>query len=132
MIIQLNRDNLSSFDDKFIVLKHIKEEIYNNPFAKIFVYFVDNKIVGYIYYSVIYDRIELNQIEVLFEHRYKGIATILMERLLEEALNITLEVRIDNEIAINLYRKFGFDKVAIRKGYYNGVDGILMERRVKK
>ena len=132
MIIQLNRDNLSSFGDEFIVLKHIKEEIYNNPFARIFVYFVDNKIVGYIYYSVIYDRIELNQIEVLFEYRNKGIATILMERLLEEALDITLEVRIDNEIAINLYRKFGFEKVAIRKGYYNGVDGILMERRVKK
>lgn len=132
MIIPLNRDNLSSFDDEFIVLKHIKEEIYNNPFARIFVYFVDNKIVGYIYYSVIYDRIELNQIEVLFEYRNKGIATILMEKLLEEALDITLEVRIDNEIAINLYRKFGFEKVAIRKGYYNGVDGILMERRVNK
>lgn len=132
MIIPLNRDNLSSFDDEFIVLKHIKEEIYNNPFARIFVYFVDNKIVGYIYYSVIYDRIELNQIEVLFEYRNKGIATILMEKLLEEDLDTTLEVRIDNEIAINLYRKFGFEKVAIRKGYYNGVDGILMERRVKK
>lgn len=132
MIKPLNRDNLSSFDDEFIVLKHIKEEIYNNPFARIFVYFVDNKIVGYIYYSVIYDRIELNQIEVLFEYRNKGIATILMEKLLAEALDITLEVRIDNEIAINLYRKFGFEKVAIRKGYYNGVDGILMERRVKK
>ena len=74
----------------------------------------------------------MNQIEVLFEYRNKGIATILMEKLLEEALDITLEVRIDNEIAINLYRKFGFEKVAIRKGYYNGVDGILMERRVKK
>ena len=37
MIIPLNRDNLSSFDDEFIVLKHIKEEIYNNPFARIFV-----------------------------------------------------------------------------------------------
>ena len=132
MIKPLNRDNLSSFDDEFIVLKHIKEEIYNNPFARIFVYFVDNKIVGYIYYSVIYDRIELNQIEVLFEYRNKGIATILMEKLLAEALDITIEVRIDNEIAINLYRKFGFEKVAIRKGYYNGVDGILMERRVKK
>lgn len=132
MIIQLNRDNLSSFNDEFIVLKHIKEEIYTNPFARVFVYLVDNKIIGYIYYSVIYDRIELNQLEVLFEYRNKRVATILMERLLEEALDTTLEVRIDNEIAIKLYKKFGFEKVAIRKGYYNGVDGILMERRVKK
>ena len=40
----------------------------------------------------------------------------------------TLEVKINNYIAINLYQKYGYKKVAIRKGYYNGVDGILMER----
>ena len=27
-----------------------------------------------------------------------------------------------------LYKKFGLREVAIRKGYYNGIDGILMER----
>ena len=43
--------------------------------------------------------------------------------------NITLEVKEDNEPAIKLYEKFGFEKKAIREGYYNGVDGILMERK---
>ena len=41
---------------------------------------------------------------------------------------ITLEVNKENIPAIKLYRKLGFKDVAIRKGYYNGVDGILMER----
>ena len=43
--------------------------------------------------------------------------------------DITLEVKIDNVPAISIYKKFGFKKVAIRKNYYNGTDGILMERK---
>ena len=46
--------------------------------------------------------------------------------------NITLEVKIDNNAAINLYKKYNFVEKAIRKGYYNGIDGILMERINKK
>ena len=42
--------------------------------------------------------------------------------------NITLEVRVDNLVAIKMYEKFGFKKQAIRKNYYQGVDGILMEK----
>ena len=43
----------------------------------------------------------------------------------------TLEVRVDNLIAISLYEKFGFEKVSIRKGYYDGVDGLLMKLELK-
>ena len=45
-------------------------------------------------------------------------------------VNITLEVRMSNEIAINLYKKFGFREVAIRRYYYGDEDGILMEKQV--
>ena len=41
--------------------------------------------------------------------------------------NITLEVKRCNLGAIGLYKKYGFSEVAIRKGYYDGVDGLLME-----
>ena len=44
--------------------------------------------------------------------------------------NITLEVRVSNNIAINLYKKFGFREVALRKFYYGDEDGILMEKQV--
>ena len=43
--------------------------------------------------------------------------------------SITLEVNKNNIPALNLYKKFNFNEVAIRKGYYNGIDGILMERK---
>ena len=45
--------------------------------------------------------------------------------------NVTLEVKMDNINAINLYEKLGFKKASIRKGYYNGVDGILMIKEVR-
>ena len=45
-------------------------------------------------------------------------------------INITLEVRISNEVARNLYKKFGFREVALRKYYYGDEDGILMEKQV--
>ena len=40
---------------------------------------------------------------------------------------ITLEVRLSNEIGINLYKSLGFIKGTIRKKYYsNGEDALLM------
>ena len=63
------------------------------------------------------------------------IGTKLMAHLISLAIeyhvdNITLEVRISNEIARNLYKKFGFHEVAIRKYYYGDEDGILMEKNI--
>ena len=43
---------------------------------------------------------------------------------------LSLEVNINNQFAIKLYNKYGFEVVVIRKGYYNGVDGYLMERKM--
>ena len=43
--------------------------------------------------------------------------------------DITLEVRIDNYPAIKVYEDNGFKQTAIRKGYYKGIDGLLMERK---
>ena len=92
---------------------------------------IDNKAVGYLYYSDIYDRCEINQIEVEKIHRNCGIATKLIKKLTETVdKSITLEVRVDNYPAISLYKKFNFVEKAIRKGYYKGIDGILMERSV--
>ena len=45
--------------------------------------------------------------------------------------NITLEVKKDNIPAISLYKSVGFVEKAIRKGYYQGIDGILMEKEKK-
>ena len=112
-----------------------KEENNNNPFSKKIEYIIDNKVVGYLEYSLIYDRMELDNIFVLEEYRNNQIATKLMSYFISIAINnhvvnITLEVRISNEIARDLYKRFGFREVALRKLYYGNEDGILMEKQV--
>jgi len=52
-----------------------------------------------------------------------------MEELIKKMKDITLEVKENNYPALALYKKFQFKQVAIRKGYYEGTDGILMERK---
>ena len=105
-----------------------------NPFSKRIEYILDDKTIGYLEYSVIYDRMEIDNIEVMDEYRKRGIGSKLMECLINLAKenninNITLEVRVSNEIARNLYKKYGFKDVAIRKYYYGDEDGILMEKK---
>ena len=118
--------------NKILSTKTVEKELEVNPYGHFIVYKKNNIIIGYLYYSLIYDRIEINQIEVLEEERRKGIASKLMEYLIKNNLSITLEVNKTNISAINLYKKYGFVEVAVRRGYYNGVDGILMEKRSDK
>lgn len=109
--------------------------ISTNPFGRRIEYFIDDESVGYLEYSLIYDRMEIDNIRVNEEYRRQGIGTKLMAHLVSLAIeyrvdNITLEVRVSNEMARNLYKKFGFREVALRKYYYGDEDGILMEKNV--
>lgn len=107
----------------------------SGPFAKYIEYVENDIVIGTLKYSLIYDRIEIDNIFVEEEHRGKGIGNKLMSYLVsiainERVVNITLEVRISNTVARNLYKKFGFREVALRKFYYGDEDGILMEKQV--
>ena len=112
-----------------------KEIISNNPFLYYFEYIEDGRVIGYVKYLVMYDKMEIENIFIEKEHRGKGLGTKLMSYLISKAIekqvvNVTLEVRISNEVARNLYKKFGFKEVALRKFYYGDEDGILMEKQV--
>lgn len=129
MIYELS--SLDELDNFFISKEYISNELKNNPFGKILV-LKEDKIIGYLYYSDIYERCEINQFEIMLSERNSGKGDLLLKYLINHVeKDITLEVREDNTPAIKLYLKNGFIKKAIRKGYYNGVDGILMERKYK-
>ena len=115
--------------NNILLTEIVEKDFETNPFAHYLVYKINNEIVGFLYYSEIYERIEINQIEVEEKYRRKKIASKLLQNICNKEKNITLEVKIDNIPAINLYQKYHFKKVAIRKGYYQGIDGILMEKR---
>lgn len=133
MIKDLTKENLELINSSFIDKNFFINEFINNPFAKVLIYIDDNNILGYLYYSEIYERVEINQFEVNFIHRNCGIGTKLLKKLTETVeKDITLEVRKSNSTAISLYKKFNFVEKAIRKNYYNDEDGILMERKVRE
>lgn len=118
-----------SRNQSLISIETMEHDLQVNPFGRYLLELENDKIIGYLYYSDIYDRAEINQVEVEVSHRNCGKATKLLQKMLELVeKSITLEVKKDNIPAINLYKKFGFQEKAIRQGYYQGVDGILMER----
>jgi len=56
------------------------------------------------------------------------LVTLLRQAQLRQAIFATLEVRVSNTVAQNLYRKYGFVEVGRRKRYYqdNGEDALIM------
>jgi ribosomal-protein-alanine N-acetyltransferase len=65
----------------------------------------------------------------------QGIGSALLEALLAEAARrgcteVFLEVRTDNLRAQQLYRRYDFTEIGIRKGYYqpSGADALVMRR----
>lgn len=106
----------------------------DNPFSKIVIYEEKEVILGAIFYSIMYERAEIDQIAVLKKARKKGIGHKLMNYFLEQASEcneISLEVDRKNKNAIKLYQDYGFKNVAVRKNYYPSGDAILMVKEVK-
>lgn len=130
MIEEIKQEDLKFYEENSLLKKdYIEKEFEINPFAKFLVLKEKNKVIGYIYYSDIYERAEINQFEIETFHRNCGKGQKLLKKLIEVVdKSITLEVRKDNISAIRVYEKLGFKRKAIRKNYYDGVDGILMER----
>ena len=131
MIFELN--NIKEIENTFINIDKVRNELENNPFGKYLILKENNEIIGYLYYSDIYERAEINQFEINFIHRNCGKGKLLLKEFLNRIQkDVTLEVKKDNYIAIKLYEENGFQKKAVRPGYYNGIDGILMERKYDK
>lgn len=109
------------------------QKLSTNLYSKCIIYELNNKIVGFCIYDLIYDRCEIEYIGVLEEYRNKKIASKLLEYIIDYSINnniknISLEVSLDNTSAINLYKKFEFKDVSIRKNYYDNKDAYLMVR----
>ncbi len=106
----------------------------SNPFEFIYAYYLDGNIIGFIDFSIIYEKAEINYIVVSEEYRRKGIAQELLDYFISKlkgVSSVSLEVNVNNEGAIKFYLKNGFIKEAIRKNYYNGEDAYLMVKNLE-
>lgn len=131
IVLVTKKENLKKLNQNqdFLSLKAISEELDTNPFGRFLLDIENQQIIAYLYYSDIYERAEINQFEVSNFHRDCGKGSNLLKKMITLVdKNITLEVKKDNIIAIHLYKKFKFKEKATRKNYYQGIDGLLMER----
>ena len=110
----------------------IEKLFYDNNY-EIFVVTSLKQVVGFVILLMVDDLAEIIDIAVQKNFRGKGFASILMEKVVMHAKNenkigVHLEVRENNTSAIALYDKFKFEKIFVRKKYYNGTeDGIVMQ-----
>jgi ribosomal-protein-alanine N-acetyltransferase len=95
--------------------------------------FEGGQLLGYMIISRYVDAWHVMNVAVDPDHRRRGIAMSLLERLFEltddaTRRGYTLEVRVSNDGAIRLYEEAGFRARGIRRGYYtdNREDALIM------
>ena len=108
-------------------------ELEQNVAARYLVAEAEGHVVGYAGAWIILDESHITNIAVAEAYRGQGIGRKLTSSLLQYLSNLgacyaTLEVRVSNERAQNLYRSLGFVSIGKRKRYYedNGEDAFLM------
>lgn len=92
-----------------------------------------NELVGFCGLWLVIDAAQITNVAVVESVRGQGIGETLMREAMRVATEanmemMSLEVRITNTVAQNLYRKLGFQDGGIRKGYYtdNQEDALVM------
>ena len=90
--------------------------------------FIDDTLVGYIISKISFPETHILNLTVDINYRNNGIGQALIELTINDARirksqDIILEVRSRNLIAQALYNKLGFEKIGIRKGYYDSENG---------
>lgn len=120
---------LTEFDD-FWNYNIFKSELENEN-SKYVVAKNNDEIVGFAGIWISIDEAHVTNIVTKKDLRKNGIGSTLLEELINLSKNlnlvsITLEVNENNLDAIKLYEKFGFEKLGIRKKYYNNTDNALI------
>lgn len=116
------KDILSTEFDDFWTYSVFKSEL-ENPNSQYFVAIRNDEIVGFAGIWKAIDDMHITNIVTKISKRHLGIASMLLEKLIEvskaEKVNsLTLEVNESNTYAIKLYEKYNFKKIGLRKNYY--------------
>lgn len=116
------KDILSTEFDDFWTYSVFKSEL-ENPNSQYFVAIRNDEIVGFAGIWKAIDEMHITNIVTKISKRHLGIASMLLEKLIEvskaEKVNsLTLEVNESNTYAIKLYEKYNLKKIGLRKNYY--------------
>ena len=127
------KDNLKEEFDEFWSASILKSELESEN-SKYIVAKENENVVGFAGIILLPDNAEITNIVTKKSERKKGIGSLLLEKLIEMAKNekkenISLEVNENNISAINLYKKYKFETVGMRKKYYNGKHNPIIKTR---
>lgn len=99
---------------------------------------IDGELVAYAIYGFEGDAFHLLNIAVVPQHRRAGLGKLLFEEFLKEAqrlgaADVWLEVAVDNDAALELYRAYGFEQVRVRRRYYQpgDIDALVMRKVIR-
>lgn len=124
-------ENIEEEFDKFWNKEVLKNEL-DNPASSYIVALDENKnVVGYAGIWQPLEEAHITNIVTKKDKRQNKIGTKMIEKLIDMAKDrklsdITLEVNINNLPAINLYKKYQFKEVGLRKKYYNNIDDAII------
>jgi ribosomal-protein-alanine N-acetyltransferase len=113
-------------------------EIHDRSWSRVIVAQSGQEVVGFMIYWIVATELHLLNLAVRSDWRRRGIGRSLTDLLLADAesqkrTGVLLELRVSNLPAFNLYQSMGFEKLAVRPGYYsdNDEDALVMSLQLK-
>ncbi|HBN85319.1 MAG TPA: ribosomal-protein-alanine N-acetyltransferase [Clostridiales bacterium] len=144
-IIRIVRSNASHIDGIYEIEKTVftvpwsKHSLYQDIVENMLAFYVtalsgkQERVAGYGGMWMVEDEAHITNIAVHKDYRRCGVGSAVLNTLIEKCKNngiryMSLEVRVSNIIAQQLYQKFGFQAEGIRKRYYsdNHEDAYIM------
>lgn len=99
----------------------------------------DGALVGYAGLAVVGNQADVQTLAVAPAAQGQGLGRLLLDALLDEgrrreATEVLLEVRADNEKAQAFYRRAGFERIALRRAYYQpgGIDALVLRLKLRR
>ncbi|GGK77550.1 ribosomal-protein-alanine acetyltransferase [Sphaerisporangium melleum] len=115
----------------------LRGELADQPRTRHYIVAVlDDEVVGYAGLAAAGDQADVQTIAVSAHRQRSGIGGAMLRALLEEAVRrgataVFLEVRADNPPAQTMYERFGFERIGLRREYYDdGTDAIMMMKKM--
>lgn len=131
-ILQIEK---ASFPTPWAKISFLQE--LQNDLAVYTVVLTKGKVIGYAGMWLILDEAHITNVAVHPDYRRMGIGRLLMRQIILKAAvlgaaRMTLEVRVSNTPACQLYEELGFSREGLRKGYYTDTyeDALIMWKEI--
>lgn len=137
-------DEVKALEDLLFPVDAWTADMFHNELAEVgitrevMVARLAGKIVGYVSFRFVADEGDVVTIAVDASVQKQGVGTLMMNWLETTAKvrgikNLFLEVRSDNIPAVAMYLARDFERIDLRRNYYdNGVDAYVMRKRLNR